>query len=154
MSTIGIDVMILQELWTEIPSERAEPPNGFLFLLHGDSRIPGKFGRNSCGIGFVLNPLVCIAWDEAGADFTIHETHDNRARLTSIRLSVLEKSGKAVDFFVLSAYLPNSFYESKYLSAIALDDLGRATSCRKTNDLLIVRIDANCQIGNASSFAG
>ena len=154
MCSNGIDLMILQELWTEIPSERTESPNGFLFLLHGDPRPPGKLGRNSCGISFVLSPSARIAWDEAGADFTIHRTHDNRARLASIRLSVLEKSGKTVDFFVLSAYLPDSSYEATHPFATILDDLGKASSCKKNNDLLIIGIDANCQIGNASSFAG
>ena len=147
-----VDVLLLQETWTEEPQARTVTPDGFLFLLHGTRKPPQ--GRNSCGVGFVLSPSAVDAWEKAGASFHTHPSSDHRARFASIRLAVKEKTGpKVVTFFALSAYLPDQSHKDHPL-ATALDDLGQEIDCAQTGDVLIAGMDANVQLGTSTKYNG
>ena len=61
MTTSGVDVVILQETWGNLPQETRETPDESLFLLHGTPRA-AKQGRNSCGVGFLLSPSSKHVW--------------------------------------------------------------------------------------------
>ena len=149
MSRKKVDVMLLQETWSPDPAGRWITPSGYLFLLHGAPRKADS-GRRTCGVGFVLSPSAANAWEAAGAPFVNHPSSDGCARLASIRLSVREKSNRLVNFFLLSAYLPDQSYESTHPLETALDDMGSAIARRESTDVLVIGIDANVQIGKSA----
>ena len=151
MKKDDVDVMLLQETWTEEVQARTVTPDGFLFLLQGTRKPPQ--GRNSCGVGFVLSPSAVDAWEMAGASFKNHPSSDHRARFASTRFAVKEKTGtKVVNFFALSAYLPDQSHETDHPLATALDDLGQAISCAQNGNILVAWIDANVQLGTSAKY--
>ena len=151
MKKDDVDVMLLQETWTEEVQARTVTPNGFLFLLHGTRKAPQ--GRNSCGVGFVQSPSAVDAWEMAGASFKNHPSSDHQARFASTRFAVKEKTGtKVVNFFALSAYLPDQSHKTDHPLATALDDLGQAISCAQNEDVLVAWMDANVQLGTSAKY--
>ena len=52
-----------------------------------------------------------------------------------------------MNFFALSAYLPDQSHEADHPLATALDNLGQAIESRQTGDVLVAGMDANVKHG-------
>lgn len=141
-----VNVMILQETWTTEAHSRLISPDGYLFLIHGSPRNPDQRDRNSCGVGFILSPATVVSWESIGATFEVHPSSDGNTCLASIRLKVRESTGRTVDFFTTSVYLPDQGHEDDHLIESVLNNLSAAIPCGSSQNVLVIRLDAHMQV--------
>ena len=155
MEKYDVTVTCLQETWTgttQKDSEFEDRRNGFLFLLKGNEKPTNQRGRNRCGIGFILSPLARKAWMNAGQHpVKQHPTPDGMARIASIKLTFNLDKPSQKNFFICTAYAPDSSYEKSFPYEVFIASLTDAVKECPKDHILVLGTDTNCRLGNCNS---
>ena len=155
MEKYNVTVTCLQETWTgttQKDSEFEDRRNGFLFLLKGNEKPTNQRGRNRCGIGFILSPLARKAWTNAGQHpVKQHPTPDGMARIASIKLTFNLDKPSQKNFFICTAYAPDSSYEKSFPYEVFIASLTDAVKECPKDHILVLGADTNCKLGNCNS---
>ena len=137
--------MCVQETWREGKGKQTLKQDGMVAILAANEKKKEGKGRRARGVGIFLGSRAKEGLDRATSQGkAIH--NDLGDRVIAVRLVMDNELGEETGLFIMSAYAPqskdsdevwNSFYAS----------LEQGLARKKTEDMLMLRIDANASLG-------